>query len=153
MKIKYTAESYAPFKTASEKGEDLIANGFTAEQSSVDAAKEELESAMDNLKGNADLLDMLPDLLKNLAKSEEWQTGTGDGYGAPALSRAGLSMTETGRAKFIEAADKDLKNTSASRPTRDIMRSAIGMTALGKDLNYYIPEGGTKAALFPDVAG
>lgn len=143
----YTAESYAPFKKALEKGEDLIANGFTAEQSAVDAAKAEIESAIEGLKSNVNLLDELPNLLKNLSKSEEWQTGTGDGYGVLALSRAGLSMTETGLARFIEAADRDLKNTYASRPTRDIMRSAIGMTALGKDLNYYIPEGGTKVAL------
>ena len=143
----YTAESYAALKSALEKGENLITNGFSAEQSTVDAAKVEIESAIANLKSNVNLLDELPNLLKSLAESNEWQTGTGDGYGVLALSRADLSMTENGLASFIEAADRDLKNTYASRPTRDIMRSALGMTALGKDLNYYIPEGGTKAAL------
>ena len=143
----YTAESYAPVKKALEKGEVLIANGFSAEQSTVDVAKEELESAMDNLKGNVNLLDELPNLLKNLAKSEDWQTAGGDGYGVLALGRAGLSMTENGLKNFIKGADSDLKNTYASRPTRTIMLSALGMTALGKDLNYYTPEGGTKTAL------
>ena len=142
----YTAESYAVLKAALESAEALTQNSFEAKQEDVDAAQQAIENAIAGLQNNVDILTEYPTLLKNLAESEKWQGMVKDGLGVLALSREGLSMTENGRTKFINAADSDLKYTSSSRPTGDHMTSAIGMTALGYDLNYYVPQGGSKTA-------
>lgn len=142
----YTEESFAAVKTALEKAKAVEKNGFYAEQDAIDAAKAELDTAMNSLVISVDLTSKLPIMLKTLAETDTWQSLTQGGYGVLALARADMSMCETGYEKFVNSTNSNLKSTATNRPMENHMMAAIGLTALGYDLNYYTPKGGKKTA-------
>lgn len=142
----YTEESFAAVKTALEKAKAVEKNGFYAQQDAIDAAKAELDTAINGLVISVDLTSKLPIMLKTLAEKDTWQSLNAAGYGVLALARADMSMCETGYDKFVNSANSNLKSTATNRPMENHMMAAIGMTALGYDLNYYTPKGGKNTA-------
>ncbi len=144
---QYTAESYAALKAAKEAGQAEYDKGLFADQTTVDECTAALNAALAALVPNEDLLDKLPGLLDALNSTTNWTGGNGDGWGVVALHMAGRTVSDEVLTKITARADNYLKSTSSSRPDMGAVRNGAALTALGTDLNYYIPAGGTRAAM------
>ena len=144
---QYTEESYAALKAAKEAAQAEYGKGLFADQTAVDSLLDALNAAIDALVPNEDIMAKLPGLLDTLGNTKNWIGGNGDGWGVIALRMAGRDVSGEIQTEIVSRADTALRATTTGRPTLEALRRGAALTALGTDLAYYIPSGGTRTAM------